>query len=152
MQQYGLYPFELVRPFPEHHDLVSEFHPPLDVRRKQFEILIENGLRRNRKFHSVGTLLTERNFQENSPIPLSFAEKRLIFIHIGRIQPYQGRRRESVQQGPPSGLFRNAAYYIGIDISLVAFLYRKLGVAVENVDFFYFISEEGYPVGLLHGK
>ena len=76
--------------FSEDIYLIVVFYLGADIRKKDFEILVENRLRRNMERNAFPVLPAQRNIQINPLKGRKFLIELPFLIHIGRIQPDGG--------------------------------------------------------------
>ena len=128
--------------------LVSVFHLGADIRKEQFEALVENRLRGDVELHGRHIFSLQGDIQIDMLEAEGLLEEILPLIHIRGVQPDGGILREEFQQAL-------ALFFIGllrgdvrVNIGLFHLLYGELRVAVEGVDFLYLVSEEADSVGI----
>ena len=150
LQDDGSEPFQLRFLLPEYLNLVPVFHPGPDIRKQQFEVLVENRLRRDIEGDAFLVLAGQRNIQIHVAEIRQLQEKVPVPVHVGRIQPYRRILFQECQDAHTAFL-RIPGDDVRIDIGLVHDFLGQLGIAVEGMDLLHLISEEGQAVGIFQG-
>ena len=147
----GFEPLDLAFFLAENGHLISRLNLEADVSLEQFEIFIEYRLRDDVELNSFRPIFFREGYiQKNVCEGFKSFVKIPFPVHVGRIQPDHGFGREDGKQG-------NAAFLggglgqVGVDIRLVRFADGKLGIAVENMDFFDFITKERQAERMIKG-
>ena len=146
LQHDGPQAFQLAFLLAEDVHLVSVFHLGPDVRKKQFETLVENRLRRDIEFHRRDILVHQGNIQEHMFEPQDFSEELLSLVHVGRVQPYRSVRLEQGEDTFSLFLIGFPGRYVRVNIGLLHFFDGKLRVTVEGVYFFHLVAEKAQAV------
>ena len=87
LQHDGAQTFQLGFLFSVDIDLIIVLQPSSNIRKEEFEVLVENRLRRDGECNAIYVLALERNFQIDMTEGCQFREEFLILVHVGRIQP-----------------------------------------------------------------
>ena len=150
LREDGVDAVQLVGLVAEYHHFISTLHLLPYVFREYLEVLVEHRLRGDIELNRVFILAFKRGVDEYTGEAGGLGEELLVFVHVGGVEPQQGICRQYIEDAVAVGC--PFGYGGGYDVRIVALFFGQLGVAVEQVDLFYFVAPEGYPERMVAGE